>query len=93
VHQLQPSDVKVVGAMGDSLLLGMGNTNLYKICHDVSLKEDHATLVIRGGHRSSTTKMVNRAGELLATGTPDVVRLSQLKLSLQEKLDVLKQLD
>ena len=48
---------------------------------------------VRGGHRSSTTKMVSRAGELLGADTPDVVRLSQLKLSLQEKLDVLKQLD
>ena len=36
--------------------------------------------------------MVSRAGELLVESTPDVVRLSQLKLSLQ-KLDVLKQLD
>ena len=36
--------------------------------------------------------MVSRAGELLVESTPDVVRPSQLKLSLQ-KLDVLKQLD
>ena len=37
--------------------------------------------------------MVNRAEELLAEESTDVTRLSQLRLSLLEKLDVLKQLD
>ena len=48
---------------------------------------------VRAGHRASATRMVNKARELLAEDAPDVAKLSQLRLSLQEKLDVLKQLD
>ena len=48
---------------------------------------------VRGGHRGSTTKAIVRAEELLASEDPDVDRLSQLKLTLDEKLEVLKNLD
>ena len=46
-----------------------------------------------GGHRVSTTKAIGRAKELIAAESPDVIRLSQLKLTLGEKLEVLKTLD
>ena len=48
---------------------------------------------VRAGHGASATHLVNRAEELLAEESIDITRLSQLKLSLLEKLDVLKQLD
>ncbi len=48
---------------------------------------------VRAGHRASATKMISRTEELLAGDSPDVLKLSQLKLSLNEKLEVLKQLD
>ena len=46
-----------------------------------------------GGHRGSTTKASGQDKELLATESPDVDRLSQLKLMLGKKLEVLKTLD
>ena len=54
---------------------------------------------IRRGHRASATRMVNRVGEIIAaheddaTTELDVTKLLQLKLSLEEKLSTLKQLD
>ena len=48
---------------------------------------------IRAGHRASATRMLRQIDELLAVTPPDTVRLSQLKLSLEEKLGTLKQLD
>ena len=48
---------------------------------------------VRAGHRASATRMVNKASALLDDEASDLTKLSQLKLSLQEKLDVLKQLD
>ena len=51
---------------------------------------------IRGGHRASATRMVNAVGEMIAatpTSKLDVKRLLQLKLSLEEKLSTIKQLD
>ena len=48
---------------------------------------------IRAGHRSSATRMLTQVEESLAASPPDVARLSQLKLSLQEKLETLKLLD
>ena len=54
---------------------------------------------ILGGHRTSATWMVNAVGEMVTAfeATPtselDVKRLLQLKLSLQEKLSTVKQLD
>ena len=48
---------------------------------------------VRAGHRASATRMANKAGELLSQDSPDATQLAQLRLSLQEKLDVLKQLD
>ena len=37
--------------------------------------------------------MISRTKDLLTGETPDLLKLSQLKLSLNEKLEVLKQLD
>ena len=37
--------------------------------------------------------MANKAGELLSKDSSDATQLAQLRLSLQEKLDILKQLD
>ena len=48
---------------------------------------------IRAGHRSSATRMLTQVEESLAASPPDVARLSQMKLSLQEKLETLKLLD
>ena len=48
---------------------------------------------VRGGHKASVTKMVRKAEELLTAESPDVARLAQIKMSLQEKLTVLKGLD
>ena len=48
---------------------------------------------IRGGHRAWATKLVCRAEDLLASPDPDHGRLAHIKLSLQEKLSILKQLD
>ena len=54
---------------------------------------------IRGGHRASATRMVNAVGEMITAfeATPtselDIKRLLQLKLSLEEKLSTIKQLD
>ena len=53
----------------------------------------HRKKRVRGGHRASVTKMVRKAEELLAADPPDAARLAQIKLSLQEKLVVLKGLD
>ena len=48
---------------------------------------------VRGRHRGSITKALGHAEELLAAESPDVDRLLQLKLTLGEKLEVLKTLD
>ena len=48
---------------------------------------------IRAGHKTSATRMLNQIDGLLAEEAPDVSKLSQLKLSLQEKLETLKLLD
>ena len=48
---------------------------------------------VRAGHRASATRIISRATTILDSEDPDLMKLSQLKLSLQEKLDVLKQLD
>ena len=48
---------------------------------------------IRAGHRGSATRMMNLADDFLAAHIVDKARLAQLKLSLEEKLEILKQLD
>ena len=48
---------------------------------------------VRRGHKSSATRMIGAATGLLNAEGSDVMRLSQLSKSLQEKLDVLKTLD
>ena len=48
---------------------------------------------VRARHRGSTTKLIGRADDLLSSARPDVDKLSQLKLTLTEKLEVLKLLD
>lgn len=48
---------------------------------------------VRAGHRGSATKMISRSEELLAADPLDTFKLSQIKLSLTEKLQLLKQLD
>ena len=48
---------------------------------------------VRGGHRASATKMVKKAEELLAQEVPNKSLLARMKLSLQEKLSTLKELD
>ena len=48
---------------------------------------------VRAGNRGSAFHMIAKADELLAEESPNASRLSHLKMSLQEKLDVLKQLD
>ena len=52
---------------------------------------------IRAGHKASATRMLTNANELLSSLEPgpttDTSKLTQLKLSLQEKLKTLRQLD
>ena len=48
---------------------------------------------IRGGHKSSATRMLTQIDTLLTEDPPDLARLSQLKLSIQEKLETIKLLD
>ena len=52
---------------------------------------------IRAGHKALAMRILSQVDELLAAADPasptDLVRLTQLKLSLQEKLDILKRLD
>ena len=48
---------------------------------------------IRAGHKASVTRMLNQIDGLLTEKVTDVSKLSQLKLSLQEKLETFKLLD
>lgn len=48
---------------------------------------------IRGGHKSSATRMLTQINALLTEDPPDLSKLSQLKLSIQEKLETIKLLD
>ena len=45
---------------------------------------------IRASHKASTTKMLTRINALLVEDPPDISKLSQLKLSIQEKLETIK---
>ena len=45
---------------------------------------------VRGGHRASATKMIRKAEELLARDPTDYPQLAKIRLSLQEKVSVLK---
>lgn len=48
---------------------------------------------VRAGHKASATRNITRAETLLAEDHPDVSTLTQIKMSLREKLDTLRQLD
>ena len=48
---------------------------------------------IRAGHRASTTRTLTKVNDVLAADAADEARLSQLKLTLEEKLGTLKLLD
>jgi len=48
---------------------------------------------VRGGHRASATRMVKKAEELLAQEDTNHSQLARIRLSLQEKLSTLKELD
>ena len=48
---------------------------------------------IRAGHRGSVSHMVKRADELLAADHSDITTLSQLRMIMKEKLEVLSKLD
>ena len=48
---------------------------------------------VRAGHKGSATRMLNQIDTILSSEAPDVSKLSQLKLSIQEKLETIKQLD
>ena len=45
---------------------------------------------IRAGHRASTTWALTKVNDALAAETTDEAKLSQLKLTLEEKLGTLK---
>ena len=45
---------------------------------------------VAAGHKASATRMLNEIDGLLAKEMSDVLKLSQLKLSLKEKLETLK---
>ena len=48
---------------------------------------------VRTGQGASVSSMVKKSEELLAAEHPDTTKLSQLKLTLKEKLEVLSQVD
>ena len=49
---------------------------------------------IRAGHKASATKTIGKVEELLSSGDAvDNSKFSQLKLSLEEKLETVKRLD
>ena len=48
---------------------------------------------VRAGHRGSATKAIGQAEAQLAATAPDFDKLSQLKLTLSEKLETLKNPD
>ena len=48
---------------------------------------------IRSGHKSLATRMLMQTNALLTEDPPDLSKLSQLKLSIQEKLETIKLLD
>ena len=48
---------------------------------------------VRAGHKASATRILGQISSALEKTPPDADRLSLLKLSLTEKLDVLKALD
>ena len=48
---------------------------------------------VRGGHRASATKMIRKAEDYLAEEPVNYSQLARIRLSLQEKVSVLKHLD
>lgn len=51
---------------------------------------------IRAGHRGSATRTLNQVEDVVwvaADGSADLARLTQLRLTLAEKLETLRQLD
>ena len=56
-------------------------------------KEELTRKKIRAGHRASATRLLIQVDDALAASPTDSDKLAQLKLSLQEKLEILKQLD
>ena len=48
---------------------------------------------VRAGHRASAKRSMGRLDAELATSSPDLVKVFQLKRSLEEKIDTLKLLD
>ena len=48
---------------------------------------------VRCGHRASATKMVHKTQDLLSWDPMDYAQLAKTRLSLQEKVSVLKKLD
>ena len=48
---------------------------------------------IRAGHRASATQILSQVSGVLSTPPADTAKLSQLKLTLQEKLETLRLLD
>ena len=59
----------------------------------MSAKELARKKKIRAGHRGCATRAMRRIDTLLAASGADEQQLAQLKLSLEEKLETLKQLD
>jgi len=48
---------------------------------------------IRAGHKASATRIVTQINGILSEDNPDLTKLLQLKLSIQEKLETIKSLD
>ena len=48
---------------------------------------------VRGGHKASVTKMLRKATDVIEADPHDAARLAQVKMSLQEKLAIIKGLD
>ena len=48
---------------------------------------------IRAGHKASATKTIRQIEDILASETPDISKLSLLRLTRKEKLETIKTLD
>ena len=58
--------------------------------HLPTVMADLPRIRVHAGHLSSAKKMTSHPEKLLVVGSPDMLKLLQLKLSLSKKLDVLK---
>ena len=67
--------------------------NCFPVCHIgvllLEVGKGARKKQIHGGYKLSTTRMLTQIGTLLTKDPPSLLKLSQLKLSIQEKLETI----